>query len=301
VSRVLLIFLDGVGLGEENPEKNPFFRYNFRFITDNFENVPSLTTQHLSTDDKEIFPVDANLDMDGLPQSGTGQVSLLCGMNASQFIGKHFGPFPYSLHQDTMKRENLFKAVKDMGLKSEFVNAYPQIFFDYLNKQKRRIGAFALSALFSDIKLKTQTDLENGEALSNDITNERWRTRLNLDIRLVQPEIAAERLLNISSVNDFTVFEYFLTDHIGHGRIKENLDTIYSELDAFLSSLLLQQDDETDILIISDHGNFEDTSVKTHTRNPVFSMASGPNSGILSHKINSLIDVKRTILELLKN
>ncbi|GJQ63821.1 MAG: peptidase [Melioribacteraceae bacterium] len=301
MSRVILIFLDGVGLGEENPEKNPFFRYNFRFITDNFENVPSLTTQHLSTDDKEIFPVDANLDIDGLPQSGTGQVSLLCGMNASQFIGKHFGPFPYSLHQDTMKRENLFKAVKDMGLKSEFVNAYPQIFFDYLNKQKKRIGAFALSALFSDIKLKTQTDLENGEALSNDITNERWRTRLNLDIRLVQPEIAAERLLKISSVNDFTVFEYFLTDHIGHGRIKENLDTIYSELDAFLSSLLLQQDDETDILIISDHGNFEDISVKTHTRNPVFSMASGPNSGKLSHKINSLIDVKRTILELLKN
>lgn len=299
--KVLLIFLDGVGMGEENPDKNPFFSYNFKFISEYFSTVPFLKNQKLTASNKDIFPVDANLDMEGLPQSGTGQVSLLCGMNASQYIGKHFGPFPYSLHHDIMKKENLFRVVKDIGLKSEFVNAYPQVFFDYLNKQKRRIGAFALSALFSNIKLKTQADLENGRALSNDITNERWRTRLELDIEEITPETAANRLLAISDKNDFTVFEYYLTDHIGHGRIKEDLHKIYSELDMFLLTLLSAENINRDIIIISDHGNFEDLSVKAHTRNPVFCMTAGENSKKLAQKINSLIDVKGAVLELLKS
>ena len=301
MKNLIFIFLDGVGIGEADKSKNPFFNYDFKFLSTFFKEMPSIQNPRMESRGVSLFPVDANLSVEGLPQSGTGQVSLLCGFNGAEFIGKHFGPFPYSLHHDEIRNKNLFHILIEHGKKVDFVNAYPKLFFDYLNKQKRRIGTFALSALYSGIRLKGLEDLRSGRALSNDITNIRWQTRLSYKLKTVLPATAAKRLLKIADKNDLTVFEYFLTDHIGHRRITENLDEIYKELDDFLLYILNNTPPETGVLIVSDHGNFEDLSVKTHTFNPVFCMTKGVPAEQFKDKVKSLIDVKWAILELLKN
>lgn len=301
MKKLIFIFLDGVGIGEADKSKNPFFSYDFKFLSNYFNEMPSLQNPRMESGAVSVFPVDATLGIDGLPQSGTGQVSLLCGFNGAEFIGKHFGPFPYSLHHEEIRSKNLFHVLTEQGEKVDFVNAYPKLFFDYLNKQKRRIGTFALSALYSGIRLKGLEELRSGKALSNDITNIRWQTRLNYKLKTIQPATAAKRLLKIADKNELTVFEYFLTDHIGHKRITENLNDIYKELDEFLVYILNNTPPETGVLIISDHGNFEDLSVKTHTFNPVFCMTKGVPTEIFKNNVKSLIDVKWAILELLKN
>ncbi len=49
------------------------------------------------------------LGVEGLPQSGTGQTSIFCGVNASKIVGKHFGPYPYSTLIPIIKEKNIFK------------------------------------------------------------------------------------------------------------------------------------------------------------------------------------------------
>ncbi|HEX2863874.1 MAG TPA: hypothetical protein VHN99_04850, partial [Deinococcales bacterium] len=46
----------------------------------------------------------------------------------------------------------------------------------------------------------------------------------------------------------------------------------------FLGELLAGLDDETLLVLTSDHGNFEDLSIKTHTTNPVPLAAVGPGA-----------------------
>ena len=93
---ILMIFIDGIGIGKEDYEYNPFFKYNFKTFSDLFGDIPSLNNQIIKKNNRFIFPSDARLGIDGLPQSGTGQTSIFCGINAAEFVGKHFGPYPYS-------------------------------------------------------------------------------------------------------------------------------------------------------------------------------------------------------------
>ena len=54
------------------------------------------------------------------------------------------------------------------------------------------------------------------------------------------------------------------------------------------------------LIICSDHGNFEDISVKTHTLNPALTLTCGRHSEILSEKIKDLTHIKPAILEICK-
>ena len=96
MSPVLMIFVDGVGIGNEDYQFNPFFKYQFKFLKNIFGEIPSLTNQFLQNGSYYLFPTDARLGVEGLPQSGTGQTSIFCGVNAPKIVGKHFGPYPYS-------------------------------------------------------------------------------------------------------------------------------------------------------------------------------------------------------------
>ena len=131
-SPFLMIFLDGVGIGEKNTRDNPFFTYNFKFLNGIFGDTPHFDNLSISSDGKYVFPVDANLGIEGLPQSGTGQASILCGMNAADYIGKHFGPFPYSTLIPVIQNDNLFSTLMRKNKKVSYVNAFPKVFFDYL-------------------------------------------------------------------------------------------------------------------------------------------------------------------------
>ena len=151
--------------------------------------------------------------------------------------------------------------------------------------------------MYSDVRFNDVDDLIEGNALSAEISNKRWIEKLDYNIPSVKPEQAAESLINISLKNDFTLFEYFHTDHIGHGRIASEKDELLNDLDSFLDHILKNLDHKISLLICSDHGNIEDMSNRGHTLNPALGIAAGRNAHIISSKIEYLYDIKSAIIE----
>lgn len=293
-----MIFIDGVGIGKKDYQYNPFFKYGFKTFEQLFDDIPAIDKQRLSKNGCYVFPIDANLSVDGLPQSGTGQVSIFCGMNAPKFIGKHFGPFPYSTTIPVIESLNIFKSYIEADKRVCFANAYPQVFFEYMNSGKTRLNVTALSAKSAGLRLNDVNDVIDGNALTAEITNERWNKNLNYKLSVISPESAAGRLINIALKNDFTLYEFFLTDHLGHGRIVDEFDQIYHNLDNFLFTLLTKTNNsDLSLIICSDHGNFEDLSVKTHTNNPALGISAGKHADKFALEIIDLTDIKSTILK----
>lgn len=296
-----MVFLDGVGIGSEDPAVNPFVKYGFKAFEEIFGQIPTRSNPEFNSGNIILFPTDALLGVPGLPQSGTGQTSIFCGFNASEYVGKHFGPYPYSTLIPHIQKKNIFIELIRRNKKVYFANAYPKVFFEYINSGKRRLSVTSLSCILSGLKLNKSSEVRNGKALTAEITNERWNKKLGYKLNVISPVTAAKRLLNITKKNDFTLYEYFLSDHLGHGRHDGNFIKTFSELDEFLLTILESVNTEKiTLLICSDHGNLEDISVKTHTLNPSLTIAAGKNSDILRKKIKSLYHIKPAILSIIK-
>lgn len=300
MAKVLLLFVDGVGIGEPDPAVNPFFAREFSLFSKHFGATPSLQHPTCRAGNKIFFPVDALLGVEGLPQSGTGQASIFCGFNASAYLGKHFGPFPYSTLVPLIEKENIFRVLNERGRKGFFANAYPKVFFDYLKSGKNRKSVTSLSYLSAGHRLNTATDVRRARALTAEITNERWNKKLNYSLPIISPETAARRLLRIANDNDFTLFEYFLTDYLGHGRIADEFSSILDNLDKFLTSLIEKLPDDVTLFFISDHGNLEDTSIKQHTYHPALAIAAGKHAEMLFQRVGSLPDTRDAILDIIE-
>jgi hypothetical protein len=293
-----MVFIDGFGIGKEDYRFNPFFKYGFKTFTEIFGGIPTLENPKMKNSGSFLFPVDATLGIKGLPQSGTGQTSVLCGINAAQFIGKHHGPYPYSTLIPVIKEKNIFKELMSAGKKVFFANAYPQVFFDYINSGKTRLSVTSLSCRLSGMRLNRVTDLRKGRALTAEITNARWNEKLGYKLAVIKPQTAAKRLLKIACSYSFTLFEYFLTDHIGHGRFDGDIEKTLNIFDKFLLALVKGvEGTHLTLLTCSDHGNIEDLSVKTHTTNPALSIAAGKYAGYLAKSIKNLTQIKSAVLK----
>ncbi len=291
-----MLFIDGVGIGKPDPASNPFFAHGFNTFTNHFGALPSLESPNLQSGNKYLFPVDALLGVEGIPQSGTGQTTIFCGFNASQFIGKHFGPFPYSTLVPLIKEQNIFKVLHDKGKKVLFANAYPKVFFDYLKSGKDRKNVTSLAYLSAGFRLHSSTDVRRAKAITAEITNERWNRKLNYKLPVIRPEAAARRLLRLAGENDYTLYEYFLTDYLGHGRIADEFTTILHNLDRFLNALFSGIPEDMTVFLVADHGNLEDVSIKQHTLNPALAIAAGKHAVELRNRITSLVDVRDAIV-----
>jgi 2,3-bisphosphoglycerate-independent phosphoglycerate mutase len=299
VNPVILLFIDGVGIGKKDSEFNPFFTYNFKTFTEFFGAIPSLDNPIIKRMNGFIFPVDARMGVEGFPQSGTGQTSIFCGINAPLFIGKHFGPYPYSTLLPVIKEKNIFKEFIQRKKKVFFMNAYPKVFFDYLNSGKTRLSVTSLSSKLSGLKFNSVSDVRRGKAITAEITNERWNSKLGYNLPILKPSVAAKRLLKAASMNDLVVYEYFLTDHLGHGRYEGNTEKTLSILDNFLFTIFTEIDPEKyTLLLCSDHGNFEDLSIKTHTLNPSLTISYGMHASYLFQRIKNLSDIKDSLLDI---
>jgi hypothetical protein len=294
----LMVFIDGVGIGKKDDTHNPFFKYGFKTFEKIFDDIPSLENQRLSNGSHYLFPTDANLGVEGLPQSGTGQASLFCGFNAPEFVGKHFGPYPYSTTFPILKKENILVHFKEKFGSSYFANAYPKVFFDYLDSGRSRLSVTTLTCKLAGIKFNGVDEVKNGDALTAELTNERWNQRLGYDLKVISPATAAKRLLKIATKYRFTLYEYYLSDHLGHLRLTNEFEKFFSEMDEFLFTLLNEIDSKNMTLIIcSDHGNLEDLSVKTHTRNPALTITAGKYAKIISETVNDITQIKEAIIE----
>jgi len=293
---VIFIFIDGVGLGDAS-SKNPFY-------VDTYESFQILSGENFNNNGKPILSkkhifksIDANLGVDGLPQSGTGQTTLFTGENASKVIGKHFGPYPHTGIKYLLKEQSLFHAVKEMGKKPYFINAYPPIFFEYA-KRRNRWSCTTLMTQSADLTLNSTEEVLNEEALTAEIVQNAWRERLNIDLPKIDATEAAQRLLNVVPNYDLVMYEYYLTDKAGHNQKIEDAQTVLKTLDEFLLHIIREKRSEDVLVITSDHGNLEDLSTKTHTRNEVPLFVMGEGAEVLE-KIESLVGVKEGILRVL--
>ena len=296
------MFLDGVGIGEKDPGKNPFFRAAIPVLTSLCDgDLPHMPFRNRSARNAEVLSVNATLGMPGLPQSGTGQTALFTGVNGAKKFGRHFGPYPPSILRDSIAEKNIFRRVHAVGRSAVFANAYPRRFFEYIESGVRRLTVTTLSCRFAGVPLLTARELERDEAVSPDLIRAYWHELGHTDVRTVTPREAGTHLHQISSRSDFTLFEYWLTDHAGHAQKMDQAVESLERFDAFLGGFLESFDKQTSLLIItSDHGNVEDLSTKSHTRNRVPCILVGKGRAEAALKIKSLTQITPVIVDLFR-
>jgi 2,3-bisphosphoglycerate-independent phosphoglycerate mutase len=225
----------------------------------------------VNTDHASLVALDACLGVDGIPQSASGQASLMTGRNVSAILGFHEGPKPNPAIISILEEGSLFSYLSQQDFRSTLVNAYPPRYFESIETGYKLPGVIALSASLAGIQLKTLDDLYRGEAISADFTGQGWRDRLGFtDAPLLTLNEAGERLYNLSRGYDLALFEYWITDIAGHQQDMHSAIDLLEMFDIVLGSLLRSWNgNEGLILITSDHGNLEDLSTRRHTLNEV--------------------------------
>lgn len=243
--------------------------------------------------------LDATLGIEGRPQSGTGQTSLLTGRNAAEEMGRHFGPWVPTPVRETLRQHSLFRVGKDRGLTIAFANAYPAGHFRPQGHGTRRPGAFPFAAHAADLLNRDESSIHRGEGVASSITTEAWRRYVDPEAPIVAADEAGRTLARIAAGHDLTIFAHYDTDHAGHTGEIEKAREVVARLDAFLGGLLETMADGTLVLVTSDHGNVEDMSTG-HTLNDVPLIAFGPGAEPLTVGARSLLDVAPLILGVLE-
>jgi 2,3-bisphosphoglycerate-independent phosphoglycerate mutase len=283
-TRILFIFLDGVGLAPDGPD-NPLSQVPMPHLAALLDGPLVLRRDQGGSEDGSghailahnglvLRAVDACLGVPGLPQSATGQTALFTGVNAPALIGDHVTAFPTQRLREVIADRSVLKQVADAGGKVQFANAHSSRFWELIRKRQRRLGASTLTALAADIPIPTLEDLAEGQAVLWDFTHEIASRHLGYELAVVSPEQAGERLARLASRYDLVLYESFLTDLAGHRRIEA--EWVLTRLDSFLGAVLAHRTPDTTLVLCSDHGNLEDATTKAHTTNPVPLLAVGP-------------------------
>ena len=283
-TRILFIFLDGVGLAPAGPD-NPLSQVSMPRLAGLLGGPlvlpvnaggPERGGSHalLSHDGLVLRAVDACLGVPGLPQSATGQTALFTGVNAPALVGGHVTAYPTRRLREVIAERSLLKQVATAGGEVLFANAHSEKFWDLIRTKERRLGASTLTALAAGVPIPSLEDLAEGRAVLWDVTHEIASRHLGYELSVVSPEVAGARLARLASEHDLVLYESFLTDLAGHRRIEA--EWVLTRLDAFWGGILDHRTPETTVVLCSDHGNVEDATTKAHTTNPVPLLAVGP-------------------------
>jgi len=298
-ARLLFVFLDGVGIGPADPEVNPFVAGADRIPTLTTlmgGRIPTLDEPEADGPGGHSFPLDATLDMDGTPQSGTGQVALLTGESAAEMFGRHFGPWtPVSL-RPLVEERSVLRIAREGGLDVNFANAYPKGWPG--PRGGLRIAGPPLAARGAGVLDRHEEALAEGEAVASEIVNDGWIEKLgHTGVPRITPEAAGGNLARVSRAAHLTLYAHYSTDTAGHDENAADAIAALQRVDAFLDGLCSELDADTLLLLASDHGNLEDVRVG-HTRNPVLGIASGPGAEAAS-RLSDIREVASFILEML--
>lgn len=282
--KLILFFIDGFGIGEKDPEKNPI----------EAANSPNI---HFLMEREIMIPTDASLDVEGIPQSATGQTALLTGINASKILGHHLNGYPSPTLRKILLEHSVFKKLKDLGFTVTNANMYNKKYLDSLDKTKLTMASCStVATIAASIPFRTVENMLNHNAVYQDITNH-ILIDMGYDVPIREPEEAAEILLKISRSYDFTFFEYFQTDITGHKKDFNKAVEIIELLDKFIGRLAKNLNREDTLLMItSDHGNIEDMSVNTHTKNKVPTFLIGNRAYEIAGKIKTILDITPAII-----
>jgi hypothetical protein len=285
--KVLFVFLDGVGIGTGDPVTNPFMSARIPVLTSLMGGrVPTLEGPVVQGPAGNAFPLSATLDVDGTPQSGTGQAALLTGADTAEIYGRHFGPWTPVRLRPLVEETSVLKRARDRGLDVAFANAYPKWWPG--PRGGKRIAGPPLAARGAGLLTRHENALGSGEAVSSEIVNDGWRNHLGHDWLpdVTAPEAGAN-LAGIANRHDLTHYAHYATDTAGHrGKMNGGVEAL-ERVDRFLAGVTEALDDDVLLLVASDHGNLENVT-GGHTTNPVLGVASGP----MAEQATTLRDIR---------
>jgi 2,3-bisphosphoglycerate-independent phosphoglycerate mutase len=288
---VLLFFIDGLGIGTRGPF-NPL---------DNLPDAAPLAVFQNETPtpflDGLVVPTDPRLGVEGRPQSASGQTTILTGVNAPAAVGYHKQGFPNKALLEIIGNHSIFRQLVEAGVEPiTFANAYTSRFF---NERPRWISATTAAVEAARLPFRTIDDVKNGAAVFMDYTN-RFLIEWGEDVTERTEAEAATVLSRIVTENRFTLYEYFITDKVGHSQDMELARSILTSLALFLRELLIKLDlERTTVILTSDHGNIEDLSSRNHTLHAVPTIVWGARREQIAARIQTLADITPAIVGLL--
>jgi hypothetical protein len=288
---VLLLFIDGLGIGTRG-SANPL---------DGLDNVAPFALfqgELLQTIlDGEVVATDACLGVAGRPQSASGQTTILTGVNAPARLGYHKQGFPNRALLEILRQHSVFLQLGREGVAPiTFANAYSKRFFE---ERPKWVSATTAAVEAAGLSFRTTDDLKSGLALYQDFTNAILIDR-GENVALRTAAEAAAVLAGVVRKNRFTLYEYFITDKIGHAQDMRAARAVLQNLSLFVRELLDQLDlDQTSVILTSDHGNIEDLSSRNHTVNAVPTIVWGAKRKTIAARISNLADITPIVIETL--
>ncbi len=302
---VALLFIDGVGIGRNDPTVNPLAGRDF--LLSRFQDAPGAPLPHGG----RCVPVDTTFGVPGRPQSASNQTAILTGDPAPALIGRHVLGYPNPPLRELLARRSLVRRLVGAGRSATFANSYPAPYLDALGLRRRaaapsdfvfapavrrrlKPSASTLAFAAGEVPLRTLDDAHAGLGLTHDVTGERASAR-GFPVPRRTPEEAADVFWRVAEGADFTLFEHYLADEAGHARDFHAAREALGTFDAFARAVLARRPAEARVLICSDHGNVEDLSTRTHTVNPVPVLYFGPPAPEVE-ALATVADVGRTVL-----
>jgi hypothetical protein len=300
--KFLFLFMDGVGLGPDDPESNPLAKAHMPRLHHLLGGKKLVASSPPMENERvTLLAIDPNMGIAGLPQSASGQAALLTGENVPAAIGEHYGPKPNQAVRDQLAKGTIFSKLTARGYRAALLNAYPDGYFSGVNSGKRLYSSIPQAVVNAGLALKNTRDFYAEEALSADFTGEGWRTHLKVtDTPLYSPEQAGVQLTRLTHQHDFAFFEYWPSDYAGHRQDKTAATQLLETFDGVLGGLLDSwEDDQGLVLVTSDHGNLEDITTRRHTANPVPALVIGAPElrTRFCQRMHTLADVALAILQ----
>lgn len=299
---VLLIFLDGIGLGVDDPSINPFAAAHTPTLASLTNGKPWIeSTGYQSTARAVFIPTDANLGVAGRPQSGSNQAAILTGINVPQLLGYHYGPKPDAPTRALLERTNIYKALTAAGKRADLINAYPPRLHHDINRGKTLRSSIQHAPWAAGLPMHTVDDLIAGDAMSEEWTGQAWREFLGYsNVPLYTPEEAGRKMVELSRRLDFAFFSHWHTDIIGHRGPMSAAITVLEMIDGVMRGALDAWDDNEGLMILtSDHGNFEALDHGKHTQNRVPTLVVGSRRHEFAEGFDDLTQITPNILKIL--
>ncbi len=290
--KTLLLFIDGLGWGPPDAHTNPQHSYEGRFFR-----LPAWRGSVVPVfEDGWAVAVDAVLGVDGIPQSATGQTTLLSGVNTQGVLGKHLTGFPNPALAEVLRQHSVLKTLTDRGYQARFLNAFRPRFWELSEEKKWTLSATTVATLAAGLPFFDLEDLNAGRSVYQEFTNAELIGR-GFDVQPMTPSQAGEVVGRNAVDYDFSLYEYFQTDKAGHSADPFLIENQLMMLDDFLDAVLAHRSDDTLVVLTSDHGNLEDTTTRRHTTNPVPLMVWGEGAQGFLEGVTGLDQVVGKILQ----
>ena len=271
---ILTVFLDGVGLappGNDNPLSEKDLASLARLAGGAFvAGCGGIEAEHV------VREIDANLGVEGLPQSATGQTSLFTGVNAARSLGRHVAAYPGPRLKEILSQAGVMARVRAAGESAAFANAYRRSTLEEFASGTRRVSAMVFLAMSAGVPLRGIDELREGRAVSWDFERDLGEVVEGEEAPRISAAQAGCHAVGLARDHALTVLDCFLTDLAGHRRFGLTPELAAGRIDRFLGGVLDSRPEEMTVVVTSDHGNLEEADHRRHTRNRVPLIAVGP-------------------------